>query len=200
MLEAVDTDGEGGRLKVALKFLESKVEYDLEKNVRDEIISYHKNAAIPCSISHQQLSAEDESLSPDLHSGHQILQTVSALDLKPLNGELQKKARHGIFKGHTIRTFELKESDMKLIYQKQKGDQIKTKTVKLEKGCYCEVQEAGTNGDPYSFRFSIRNSENKILIELAAQTLEDRNRWIEGIHRICQFRVRVLLLECDHSH
>ena len=182
VLEAVDTDGEGGRLKVALKFLESKLEYDLEKNVRDEIISYHKNAAIPCSISHQQVSAEDESLSLDLQSGLQNRQTVGASDLKPLNGELQKKARHGIFKGYTKRTFELKESDMELSYRKQKGDRVKTKTVKLEKGCHCQ-HEAGTMGDNYSFRFSIRNSEKKILIELAAQTLEDRDRWIEGIHR-----------------
>ncbi len=116
-----------------------------------------------------------------------------------LKGQLLKKTRHDILKGHAIRAFELKESDMELIYRKQKGELLKTKTVQLEKGYYCKVQEAGTSGT-LSFPFSIRNSENKILIELAAQTLEDRNRWIEGIRRICQVRVCVLLLECDHLH
>ena len=201
VLEAVDTDGDNGHLKVALKFLESKAEYDLEKTVRDEIISYHKNAAIPGSISNlEEMSPEDAELLSGLQSVPQNGQTVDGsddrsaqADASNLHGHLQKKARTGLWKGHkTTRHFQL--DGLILNYQEVDektgitNSKKKMKSVALQQGCHCEAGKVTAKGD-YSFRFSILDSESNVLIELAARTLEDRSRWIDGINMICKVRM-----------
>jgi hypothetical protein len=212
VLEATDThietnkDGVTGHRKVALKFFESKFEFDLEKNARDEINSYHRNQAIISS----DIISEEEGIS-DRYAALQLPSPVNTMLVDQLSvcegakqadnspphliGHLMKNARTGVFKGNnwTEHCFEL--VGLKLHRKRENKGKLNKVILdfELEQGILCHPvpREVAVN-ERYIFAFNILDSRKKILIELAAKTQDERDRWIQGINNACQVRAFVL--------
>jgi hypothetical protein len=194
-IEAVTQDGEAGHQKVALHFLECKEDLDLERSVREAIVSYHKNSEIvsqkeaqpllPCPPSVPRSDTVEESVVVnDGGTEHKNVDFQSSS--MGLKGNLMKNARTGSHQGRnwTKRHFELK--GLALVYEKP--GQKEPKRIELAEGHSCvPFDKDGSASRPeYSFRFNILDSKKVLVAELAAETLEVRNRWVEAICRVCQ--------------
>jgi hypothetical protein len=198
VIEATDTrhgmiqDEESGHRKVALKFFESKFDFDQEKGIRDEICSHHRNQTVISGIvssEQEDVSQGDAPPSPSPLSSDQLgnHEGTKKADDAPshLEGVLMKNARSGLRHGKhwTERYFELNGSN--LVYRERRGKQSH-KTMNLNKGNQCTATEPDVAvKHDYSFPFIIRNSE-QVLIQLAAKTQELRDLWIQGINKACQ--------------
>jgi hypothetical protein len=192
-IEAVTQDGEAGHQKVALHFLECKEDLDLERSVREAIVSYHKNSEIvsqkeaqlllPCPPSVPRSDTVDESVND---GGAELKNVDFQSSSMGLKDNLMKNARTGSLQGRnwTKRHFELK--GLALVYEKP--GQKEPKMIELAEGYSCVPldKDGSASRQEYSFRFNILDSKKVLVAELAAQTLEVRNRWVEAIRRACQ--------------
>ena len=197
-IEAVTQDGEAGHQKVALHFLECKEDLDLERAVREAIVSHHKNSEIVSQKEAQPFMACPPSVPRSVTVEESVAVNDGGAEHKNVDfqssskglmkGKLMKNARTGSFQGQnwTKRHFEL--AGLKLDYAEKPGEQLKKKSIELAEGHSCVPldKDGSASRKKYSFRFNILDSKKVLVAELAAKTLEVRIRWVEAIRRACQ--------------